>query len=156
MPSSKYRGVTWNSVLGKWRARIQMKHNNKHLGHFDSEQEAARAWDRAATAAGRPAAQLNFPAAPDAAGGLGRLRQEGDGRAAPVQGRTSGSGRRRRVTAGRTAARPYATAHPYFRGVYPTAGGAWCIRVTAGGRKRRSMPERVRPGTAACAFYELT
>ena len=43
--SSKYRGVNWNK--GKWRATISTKGQQKHLGYFDREKEAARAYNKA-------------------------------------------------------------------------------------------------------------
>lgn len=44
----KFVGVSWNKKRRKWRA--QSKHDGKrqHLGHFNDEQEAARAVDTAA------------------------------------------------------------------------------------------------------------
>jgi len=46
--TSTYKGVSWNRLLKKWRADIQV--NNKHilLGSFAFEKEAAQAYNRAA------------------------------------------------------------------------------------------------------------
>ena len=42
---SKYKGVTWYSNMKKWRARLT--HNGKpiHLGYYECEVEAAKAYD---------------------------------------------------------------------------------------------------------------
>lgn len=44
--SSRYKGVYWDSQRNKWRATIGK--DNKHLGRYKSEEEAARAYNNAA------------------------------------------------------------------------------------------------------------
>ena len=58
-PSSKYRGVYWNRNCKAWRARIWVNGKSEHLGNFDVETDAARAFDRRARELNR--SQLNFP-----------------------------------------------------------------------------------------------
>mmetsp|Transcript_14584 Transcript_14584/g.28229 ORF Transcript_14584/g.28229 Transcript_14584/m.28229 type:complete len:677 (+) Transcript_14584:571-2601(+) len=58
--SSKYRGVYWNKTCKAWRSRIWVNQRSEHLGNFDDEVEAARAFDRRARELGRLTA-LNFP-----------------------------------------------------------------------------------------------
>jgi len=57
---SKYKGVHYNKEMDKWRAIIS--HNGKtiHLGYFNSEIEAARAYDRKAKKLFSEFAYLNF------------------------------------------------------------------------------------------------
>lgn len=57
--SSKFRGVCWHVSEKKWVAYIGK--SNRHLGRFDSEEKAARAYDGAAKRLGFSEEALNFP-----------------------------------------------------------------------------------------------
>lgn|SRR5699024_5424629 len=46
--SSKYKGVCWQRRDKKWQAYIMYNGKNKYLGYFDSEQEAAQAYNESA------------------------------------------------------------------------------------------------------------
>jgi hypothetical protein len=59
--SSKYRGVSWHKRQGKWAAVISVGGRAKHVGYFDDEEEAARAFDEAAKGLRGEYAVLNFP-----------------------------------------------------------------------------------------------
>lgn len=60
--SSMYKGVTWRKDKKKWRARIcRMDNTRKHLGYFESELDAAKAYDEAATELFGKFATLNLP-----------------------------------------------------------------------------------------------
>jgi hypothetical protein len=58
--TSKFRGVCWVKDRKKWEARIMVDGKRPHLGCFDDEEEAARAWDAAAIENGYNSEALNF------------------------------------------------------------------------------------------------
>ena len=47
--TSKYKGVSWDKKLKKWDARISLNRKIIFLGSFDSESEAAKAYNNKAT-----------------------------------------------------------------------------------------------------------
>ena len=58
--TSKFRGVCWVKDRKKWEARIMVDGKRPHLGCFDDEEEAARAYDAAAIENGYNPEALNF------------------------------------------------------------------------------------------------
>jgi hypothetical protein len=62
--SSKYKGVSIDKRTNKWRAIIYYKYIKIHLGCFDNEEEAARAYDEAARELYGEYAMLNFEQTP--------------------------------------------------------------------------------------------
>lgn len=58
--SSSYKGVSWHSKLSKWRATIEVAGKHKHLGYFDSEEKAAKAYDQEAMRVYGEFVNLNF------------------------------------------------------------------------------------------------
>lgn len=59
--TSVYRGVAWNTRVRKWMAFISIRGHNVLLEYFDSEEAAARMYDRMAIAYWGADAQPNFP-----------------------------------------------------------------------------------------------
>ena len=59
--SSRFKGVSLCRLTGKWDARCGPKSRPRHLGYFDDEVEAARAYDFAAVQRSGEFAHLNFP-----------------------------------------------------------------------------------------------
>jgi hypothetical protein len=47
-PTSEFRGVSWHSGKGKWVTKIEANCEEKDLGSYSDEIEAARAYDKAA------------------------------------------------------------------------------------------------------------
>lgn len=59
--TSKYRGVSWDSRIRKWIGRIRLSPTHAPIvARSDSEEEAARAYDAAASEHFGEFAQLNF------------------------------------------------------------------------------------------------
>lgn len=59
--TSKYRGVWYNKQTKKWRVQILVNRKKKHIGYFNNETDAAKAYDRAARRLHGEFAILNFP-----------------------------------------------------------------------------------------------
>jgi hypothetical protein len=59
--TSKYKGVYFQRDLKRWRATITFKRKKSHLGYFENEIDAARAYDEAARKYFGEFAYLNFP-----------------------------------------------------------------------------------------------
>ncbi len=62
---SKYIGVCWQSEHQQWHSQIRIAGQKSHLGYFDTEQEAAIAYDAAAKLHRGERARLNFPDSTD-------------------------------------------------------------------------------------------
>jgi hypothetical protein len=60
--SSRYKGVSWNKQIGKWKAGIQAKGKYRFIGYFISELHAALAYDMWAKATYGQFANLNLTA----------------------------------------------------------------------------------------------
>ena len=61
--SSRFRGVSWNSNCSKWRAQVWKGSEVHHLGYFEHEEDAARAYDEAVLRIRGPEAPTNYPRA---------------------------------------------------------------------------------------------
>ncbi len=59
--TSQYKGVRWKPNRQKWYASIARDKKYHHLGVFDNEMEAAKAYDAAARHFHGEYAKLNFP-----------------------------------------------------------------------------------------------
>lgn len=59
--SSQFKGVRWYPQLRKWNARIGHAGKLRHLGYFEDEIDAAKAYDSAARALFGEYARPNFP-----------------------------------------------------------------------------------------------
>lgn len=57
---SLFKGVCWANRQRKWAASISFNGSNKHIGYFEKEEDAARAYDEAAKAYFGEFACLNF------------------------------------------------------------------------------------------------
>lgn len=61
--SSPFKGVAWYAPRKRWQCKILHTGKKRHLGYFDCQVEAARAYDRAALELHGKFARLNFPLA---------------------------------------------------------------------------------------------
>lgn len=68
--SSIFKGVTWDKSRGLWAASIKKDRICSYLGRFTDEEDAARAYDRAAQELFGEFARLNFPMAATGGGGI--------------------------------------------------------------------------------------
>jgi len=59
--SSIYKGVAYCKATGRWRASLDCRKEHYNLGRFDSEVEAARAYDYKAAQVFGESARPNFP-----------------------------------------------------------------------------------------------
>jgi hypothetical protein len=59
--SSRFKGVSWDRANRKWAAQICKDYQNRLIGRFDDEEEAARAYDEQAKILHGEFARLNFP-----------------------------------------------------------------------------------------------
>ena len=59
--TSKYKGVHWEKTKKKFRAKIMYNRKSIHLGYFDDEIAAAKAYDKKAKELFGEYAYLNFP-----------------------------------------------------------------------------------------------
>jgi hypothetical protein len=60
--SSRFKGVTWDELHQKWRAQVGYENKRIYLGIFDSETEAAGAYDAKAKELFGEFAAVNSPA----------------------------------------------------------------------------------------------
>jgi hypothetical protein len=58
--SSIYKGVSWRKDLNDWVSNIMINQNQKYLGRFHNEEDAARTYDKAAKKLFGEFACLNF------------------------------------------------------------------------------------------------
>jgi hypothetical protein len=59
--SSRYKGVTFYKRDGNWQAKTMVNYKTIHLGYFNIEEEAAKAYDLFAIQNFGEFAKLNFP-----------------------------------------------------------------------------------------------
>eukprot|EP00854_Cymbomonas_tetramitiformis_P011677 gene11677-13791_t len=87
--SSQYCGVSWQTISSRWIATIRVNRQSKFLGYFDTEEDAARAWDAAARSTRGHNTKTNFPVdgddEPAEADNTARVEPPRGSRSAPKQ-----------------------------------------------------------------------
>jgi hypothetical protein len=58
-PRGMYTGVSWDKHRQKWRAEIKVNRKKQYIGHFTSEESAARAYNIKALELYGPGARIN-------------------------------------------------------------------------------------------------
>ncbi len=58
---NRYRGITWHKKLNKWQAQLMISGVQLFLGTFKNDEDAAKAYDRAALINQGEFAVINFP-----------------------------------------------------------------------------------------------
>lgn len=61
LKTSMYKGVSWDNEKEKWVSVIKKNYKGVHLGRYEKEEEAAKAYDRKALELFGEFAYLNFP-----------------------------------------------------------------------------------------------
>lgn len=59
--SSRFKGVAWEKSRNRWSAELTCRCKKYHLGRFEIEEDAAKAYDTAARKHFKDFARLNFP-----------------------------------------------------------------------------------------------
>lgn len=59
--TSRFKGVSWCANVSKWRTQIQFNKSPCHVGLFENEVDAAKAYDERATELFGEFSHLNFP-----------------------------------------------------------------------------------------------
>lgn len=72
--TSPYKGVSWSEPRGKWVAQISKDQVHRNVGRFDSEIDAATAYDAAARVLFGEHGHLNFPDQPSTEQAMGQAR----------------------------------------------------------------------------------
>jgi len=60
--ASRFRGVSWNKNCKRWRAQVWKGNEVFHIGYYDNEVEAAKAYDEGVLRLRGDTAATNFPA----------------------------------------------------------------------------------------------
>jgi hypothetical protein len=139
--TSGYKGVTWSTQKGRWRAFIKVDRRQIHLGFFDDPVEAAHAYDDAARKYFGKFARLNFPREGE--------RSVNEGR--PAQPEVTPYPREKQVTGPR-----WTTHNPTgFKGVFIQPSGRYCSCIWIKGKYRHLGTFDV-PEETALAFDEAS
>jgi hypothetical protein len=133
--TSRFRGVSWNRARRCWKAQITAHGQTRHLGTFrgdEAEEQAARAYDRAARELHGDKAQLNFASVP------GPQRSDAVSQTKPDEARKAVTAVVRGLVRSVVArAQPDEPRTSRFRGVsWDRATRCWKAQITAHGQNR--------------------